>query len=94
MLAVPDEYGRGQHRHEQAAAEREANGEAGAGVPCSGMRRRELWRAGRRVEKKTGAAVTAVGTVLTHRPKGTPAPVLADFVAGRAADIKADHWGW
>ena len=47
MLAVPDEYGRGQHRHEQAAAEREANGEAGDGVPCSGMRRREHWRAGR-----------------------------------------------
>ena len=38
MLAVPDKYGRGQHRHEQAAAEREANGEAGAGVLCSGIR--------------------------------------------------------
>ena len=32
MLAVPDEYGRGQHRHEQAAAEREPNREARAGI--------------------------------------------------------------
>ena len=63
-LAVPDKYGRGQHRHEQTAAEREANGEAGACVLCSGIRiarpqARSFWHVRSIRANKSGQSETA-----------------------------------
>ena len=92
---MPNINGSEQHRHEQAAAEREAvvEAEAGAGVFCC----RRVAGASVAddpqgcVVNDTGAAVAAVSPELALRPEGCPAAVLANPFAGRVAGVHADQ---